>query len=279
MRVVPHFEDSIETALVRSMAATVTELPELTDQQWDAIIVGTGMGGATLGYALARAGQRVLFCEMGKSEWDNPRATRGTYPEIFFPHPEVPKPEHRDILSNAGRYCDQVKDRSTTRPRTFIPFVGSGTGGSSALYGMAMERFSPADFEPKRCHPDAAETTLPERWPISYAELAPYYKAAEDLYRVRGAADPLREAQVQDPLRPPPPLTPLGIELFSFFKRKGLHPYRLPMACEFVPGCTCCQGYLCDRNCKNDSSRVCLEPAMSLHGAKSLDECEVLRLA
>ena len=30
--------------------------------EWDAIIIGTGMGGATIGHALARSGKRVLFC-------------------------------------------------------------------------------------------------------------------------------------------------------------------------------------------------------------------------
>ena len=267
-------------AIDRTLLKGTTQLApsDLTDKQWDAIIIGTGPGGCTLGYALARAGQSVLFCEKGRSHLNNQRAIRGAYPEISFPHPETPKPKHREILSSAGRYYDQVEDQSTARHRTFIPFIGSGTGGSSALYGMAMERLSPADFEPRRCYPDVAETTLPEQWPISYADLLPYYEVAEDLYRVRGAADPLREAEGRDPLPPAPPLTPLGLELFDFFTKKGLHPYRLPMACEFVSGCKCCQGYLCDRNCKNDSSHVCLQPAMSLHGAKLLDGCEVLRL-
>jgi choline dehydrogenase-like flavoprotein len=251
---------------------------DVTNTQWDAIIIGTGLSGGTLGYALARAGGRVLFCEKGKSQLGNQLATRGAYPETFFPHSETPKPRHREILSDAGRFCDQVEDQTTPRRRRFIPFIGSGTGGSSALYGMAMERLSPADFEPRRCYPDAAETTLPEQWPISYADLAPHYEAAEDLYRVRRAAGPLGAVGVHGPLPPMPPLTPLGIELLNFFTQKGLHPYRLPMACEFVPDCKCCQGYLCGRNCKNDSSRVCLEPAISLYGAKLLDECEVLRL-
>ena len=35
---------------------------------WDAIIVGAGVGGGTLGYELARAGRRVLFIEKGRSD-------------------------------------------------------------------------------------------------------------------------------------------------------------------------------------------------------------------
>ena len=39
--------------------------PEGLDRLWDTIVVGTGIGGATIGHALARAGREVLFCEAG----------------------------------------------------------------------------------------------------------------------------------------------------------------------------------------------------------------------
>ena len=45
----------------------MTEIADLITQRWDVIVVGTGIGGATLGYALAKAGKRVLFCEKGRS--------------------------------------------------------------------------------------------------------------------------------------------------------------------------------------------------------------------
>ncbi|MDC0666190.1 GMC oxidoreductase [Nannocystis radixulma] len=245
--------------------------------EWDAIIIGTGMGGSVLGHALARAGQRVLFCEKGKSHLQ-PGALAKSYAETHFPRPEAPAARHREVLARAGRYPDTIKDCSGPRPRSFIPFVGSGTGGSTALYGMALERFFPSDFEPRRSHPDAPDTSLPADWPITYAELAPYYEVAEKLFRVRGTADPLRAEGPASHYMAPPPLTPAAGELFEFFQAKQLHPYRLPLACEFVEGCAACQGYLCDRNCKNDASRICLEPAIARHGAGLMDECEVLRL-
>ena len=256
----------------------MAELPQAVGQSWDAVIIGTGMGGATLGYALARAGWRVLFCEKGKSTLSGNEALRGDYAETFFASPANPQPKHRETLRRAGRYCEELVDLSYARPRRFIPFIGSGTGGSTALYGMALERFFPADFTPKKYHPHAAGSTLPDRWPISYADLAPYYVMAEQLYGVRGSADPLRNDFGVDNRQKPPPFSPGAQELADFFERQGLHPYHLPLACEHVPDCRGCQGYLCPRTCKNDSARVCLAPAIEQFGAQLLDECEATRL-
>lgn len=255
----------------------MTETADLVQREWDVIIVGTGIGGGTLGYALAKAGKSVLFCEKGRSHLSANVALRGDYAETFFPRPEVPQPKHREILTRAGRCFDEIEDLSGKRSRRFIPFIGFGTGGSSALYGMAMERLFPADFTPRRYYPEATESTLPERWPITYEELQPYYEDAERFYRVRGAADPLRGNETLGHLPPPSPC-PGSQELHDFLRGKGLNPYRLPIACEYVSGCQGCQGFLCARNCRNDSVRICLEPALTQFGAHLLDECEVLKL-
>lgn len=251
---------------------------DLLRRHWDAVIIGTGMGGATLGYALARAGWRVLFCEKGKTGLKDSEALRGKYAEMFFARPDHPQVVHRETLRRAGRCWEEIDDVSFSKPRRFIPFIGSGTGGSTALYGMALERFFPADFTPRKFHPDAVDSTLPDSWPISYSELEPYYTMAEKLFGVRGDADPLRGDFGRDHRQQPPEFSPAAQEMFDFFQRQGLRPYRLPLACDRVPDCRGCQGYLCARACKNDSARVCLTPAINQHGAQLLDECEVLRL-
>jgi choline dehydrogenase-like flavoprotein len=256
----------------------VPKLNDIVNQRWDVIVVGTGIGGATAGYALARAGKHVLFCEKGRSHLRSADAITGSYAERHFDRLSVPRPEHRDLLARAGRSWELITDQSDRHPRTFIPFIGAGTGGSSALYGMAMERFFPEDFEPRRNHPNAAGASLPERWPITYEELAPYYSVAEQMYGVRGGRDPLRSEASLVPLPDAPPLTRAAQELSDLLVRKGLHPYRLPVACEFVAGCECCQSYLCARECKNDGARSCVRPAIEEHGAVLLDQCDVLRL-
>lgn len=246
---------------------------------WDVIVVGTGMGGATLGYALAKAGKRVLFCERGASYLGSPEAIVGEYPELHADrHSAGTQAAIPDALQRAGRYVDRVIDASRQREVSFVPFIGSGAGGSSALYGMAMERFAPQDFTPRASHPDAAGALLDDVWPVSYKTLEPYYGAAERLYRVRGSTG--------DPSRPgwalhhgsfePQPLCSEADELFRFLENRGMHPYRLPSACESLPDCQTCQGMLCGRQCKNDSARICLQPAIDAHGACLLDNCAVL---
>ena len=247
-------------------------IEEIERKQWDCLVVGTGVGGATLGAAVAKAGRSVLFVEKGRAPFRHSDSLRGAYPELFFPDVEVPSARHARLLGQAGRCYQEIRDGD----RSFVPFIGCGTGGSSALYGMALERFFPADFEPRQHFPHASGSSLVDAWPIGYEDLKPFYEQAETLYRVRGGADRLRPDRPN--LLPLPPLSPGNATLNAHFERRGFHPYRLPLACEFVPGCECCQSYLCARDCKNDAGRICLEPALREHGASLLDECEVIRI-
>jgi choline dehydrogenase-like flavoprotein len=241
---------------------------DLERREWDAIVIGTGMGGATLGYVLAKAGKRVLFCEKGCSSLAND-ALRGDYAERFFPGLEAPQPKHRDLLARAGRYAEEIIDMSSGYPRRFIPFIGSGTGGSTALYGMLLDRFHAADFAPRRYYPDAKDSTVPEYWPITYEELLPYYQQAEQLYGVQ---------QNKEGEGCPAALHPANQELFDFLAAQGLHPRGLPKVTKGVQGCLGCQGYLCARACKHDAAHVCLRPALEQYGSELLDMCEVIRL-
>lgn len=252
-------------------------IEEITKRHWDVIVVGTGMGGATIGYALAKTGMSILFCEKGKSARSSD-SLMGRYAEQCLGDSTRSASSQGAVFKDAGREWAEVEDRTTSNVKTYVPFIGAGTGGSTALYGMALERFFPEDFTPRVRHPDAEDSTLPDLWPITYHNLLPYYEEAERLYRVRGGPDALRGADFHPSYLHPPPLSANAQGLSDYLCEQGCHPYRLPMACEFLPDCNCCQGYLCPRECKNDSRRICLEPALSKFGAKLLDECEVVRL-
>ena len=251
-------------------------LDEAQGRDWDVVVVGTGMGGATLGLALARAGKAVLFVEKGRDlAAPGTNALRGSPAEAEASYRGSSPLERRDLLARCGRVTQELVD--ATRGRAVLPELGCGTGGSSRLYGMVLERFFPADFEPRGQHQDAGESSLPEAWPVSFDELRPWYEAAERLYRVRGSSDPLRPGEDGALLPPLPTGAGTGL-LVDRLTDLGLHPYRLHLACEAVAGCQACQGYLCAKACKNDADRIALRPAIAQHEAGLLSDCEVVGL-
>lgn len=243
----------------------------------DVIIIGTGMGGATLGYALAKKGKRVLFIEKGADRFSNPDVLTNDFAENKF---SQPLPEQEELLRcfrNGGRYHQQITDLSQ-RQKKMIPFIGTGVGGSSSLYGGGLSRFTPDDFTPKKNFSDNNDSTLPESWPITYDDLRPYYVEAEKLYRVAGEGDPFLPGDDFSHFLPPPPLSQSGREVFNYLQSQGIKTYRLPIANDPTPNCMGCTGFICPRNCKKDAGNTCLLPAIQNHGAQLIADCQVIRL-
>ena len=246
---------------------------------WDVIVVGTGMGGGMLGYRLARSGRKVLFVEKGRSTLPGtPGTIRAAMPELAEPQLARSATTYYDALARAGRSTDEIEDISGRFPRRFVPFIGSGTGGSSALYGMVCERFFVGDFTPRQNFRDPGDSTVPEAWPLTYDQMAPWYAEAEKLLGVRGQPDPLRPEAAAVGLPPAPPFSTDSQPLVNYLAGRGLHPYHLPMACDYTEGCTTCQAYLCEKSCKNDAGRNGVLPAITEHGAHLLADCRVVRL-
>ncbi|SBS75560.1 FAD-dependent pyridine nucleotide-disulfide oxidoreductase [uncultured Mycobacterium sp.] len=246
---------------------------------WDVIIVGTGMGGGMLGQRLARSGRKVLFVEKGRSTLPGTAGTiRAGMPELAEPRAVRSATTYYDALARAGRSTDEITDISGRFAKRFVPFIGSGTGGSSALYGMVCERFFVQDFTPRQNFSDPGDSTVPESWPISYEQLNPWYAEAEKLLGVRGQPDPLRPEAATVGLPAAPPFSADNQPLVNYLAGRGLHPYHLPMACDYTDDCVICQAYLCAKSCKNDGGRNGVLPAVTEHGAHLLAECRVVRL-
>lgn len=251
------------------MNASAAEIDarQAADTEWDYVVVGSGVGGSTLAYALARAGKQVLLCERGI----RPQvADCGDYAESLWR--AGGGPSRQEVYRRSGRANDSILlETDHGRHHVFTPFIGAGVGGSSALYGMAMERFFPIDFRPAQCFV-ADGHSLPQRWPFGYEDLAPYYQQAEQLYGLRGSLDPLK-AGISQPLAAPPQLTPANRQLFDHFRTQGLNPYQIPLAMGGQTDCDYCQGYLCARQCKRHAGNVCAE-----QGPRLLSGCNVVRL-
>ncbi|MCU0801154.1 MAG: GMC family oxidoreductase [Rhodobacteraceae bacterium] len=180
--------------------------------QPDVIIIGSGMGGASLAAALAPSGKRVLILERGERLQDSDEARDPV--AIFQRGHFKPRETWRDISGeplHPGNYAC--------------------VGGNTKFYGAVLLRYRAEDFHPLR---HIAGTT--PGWPFDYATLEPFYSQAEQLYRVRGdvAGDATEPAHSAPYPYPPVPDEPDITALRRAFAAQGLHVSALPLGVDIA---------------------------------------------
>ncbi len=249
----------------------IEDITELQSKSWDVVVIGTGMGGATAGFALARSGKRVLFLEQGLSP-QSETSLRGKEAETFFVGKGL---DRKTVLARAGRMSEIIEDHSEGKRSRFTPFVGVGCGGSSAIYGAVFDRFRPSDFDSRPWFTEVHDSSLVP-WPITYTDLEPFYSEAESLYEVHGERDPLFPETCSPLPRHESVRSSANQKLFDFFTTQGVHPYALPRAIRKHPECS--QGYLDAKGIKVDSATACLMPAIEQYRADLVTGLKVVRL-
>lgn len=253
---------------------------DATCQHFDVIVIGTGMGGATAGYQLAKAGRRVLFLEKGPfihAELEGAPAGLRDRALLCGSVPGDSNNSPRRAVARKGWWPHRARLISNIGNLEFPLPIGCGTGGSTIFYAAGLERFSPIDFAPRANFASVKDSSLPEAWPISYGELRPHYEKAEALFSVRGTQDPLFSGGASL-LKEPFPMPAADEELQRSLQAKGLHPYRVHAGFKGGAGCNGCPAGVCPRWCKSDSAWVCLVPALMQYGARIITDCEVVRL-
>lgn len=233
---------------------------EITDRVWDVIVIGTGMGGGTVGRALAEGGKSVLFIEKGR---------RGIRTERHGIDQFLTDPVARTVR---GLWPEPVHGTVNGKQQSFFAPLGSGAGGSSVFYAATLERPEPHDFDHSdhRPHPTGG-------WPVSHQDMRPWFDAAEGLFHVHGEADPLSATPCPRLVRPDAPRKD-DLAIIQRLRANGQHPYQLHTAVANLEGCLECLGVKCPRVCKMDGRSAGLEPALATGRAALMDECEVVAL-
>ena len=129
------------------------------------VVIGSGPPGATAASRLARAGVDVLLLEAG-TEADAHGLTvrlRGV------------------TVGKSGTELHEREGVLKTGDPTAELFEALAPGGLSNHWSCAVPRFAPEDFA------DAARAGVEQTWPLSYAELAPWYDSVEPLLHVAGS--------------------------------------------------------------------------------------------
>jgi len=232
---------------------------------YDVIIIGSGAGGGTLAYKLARTGKKILILERGdyvpreKDNW-NPKA-----------------------VNLHGKY--QTKEIWRDKDgRELHPHTNYAVGGNTKFFGAALFRLRKEDFGAIKHHGG-----LSPAWPISYDDMETYYSEAERMYHVHGARG-------EDPSEPPastayphPPVShePRLQKLSDDFVRLGLHPFHTPLGVmldETNPRtskcirCGTCDGYPCLLYAKSDAQVCAVDPALQNSNVSLLTNAYVERL-
>ena len=230
-----------------------------TDQA-SVVIVGSGMGGATLAWGLARRGIDCLVIERGHAL---PREPQNWDPRAVF----------------VDRRYKPAEKWTTPEGESFSPGVHYVVGGNTKVYGSSLPRLRESDFAERR-YPSGVSPA----WPFTYADLESYYCDAEDLYRVHG--------DVSDPFAPwrsrPYPYPALAHEpyvedLLGRLRAQGLHPGATSMGVDLRDGgscirCATCDGFPCQVWAKSDSEVCALRPALDTGYARLLEGVTVQRL-
>jgi len=267
-------------------------------EHFDAIVVGLGAVGGILAEQLTAGGLRVLALDKGADY---------TQEDFHVKHDEV-RYYLRGALGTRAT-TDPVTWRATSRDVARVlpwavgvlgtdePLSGSpsiGSGGGTLHWGSAAYRFREADFKMRssieeRFGRDALpeDTTLAD-WPISYADLEPYYDRTEYEQGVSGEAGNLDgviqetgnpfEAPRSRPYPMPPVRQNAGDHAFvEACRRLGYHPFRQPVAINSQEyrgrsacvNCGFCHGYPCHVEAKS-TTQVTSIPAAKATGLLDL---------
>lgn len=131
----------------------------MNSQNYDAIVVGSGAGGAACAYRLAMGGLNVALLEKG-----NHLPKDGSTLDIQ-------RVVHEGAFLSREPWTDG-------QGRGLSPEEHFNVGGKTKWYGAALLRFGKHEFLPEPGHQCAG-------WPLALADLEPYYTEAERLLGVR----------------------------------------------------------------------------------------------
>ncbi|MDP9364137.1 MAG: GMC family oxidoreductase [Chloroflexota bacterium] len=196
-------------------------VPKRKPDRADVCIIGAGASGGTAAKVLTERGMRVVALERG------PWRTRESF--------------GGDELANVNRY--NLWPDPLLNPRTFRasadeePTLGlfcpvpQMVGGGTVHWQGWLPRFTESDFRLRTIAGDVTGASLAD-WPISYADLEPYYTAVEWAFGVSGQAGANKYESFRSRGYPCPPMptTHYGRKFYEGCRALGYNAFPTPMA-------------------------------------------------
>ncbi len=165
----------------------------MAEQNFDAIVIGSGISGGWAAKELTEKGLKVLMLERGrniehvkdyvnanKEAWDYPHHDRKTQ-EMIANNPV----RNRDYPLNESTFDMWANEKESpyTEVKRYDWFRGYHVGGRSLLWGRQSYRWSDLDFEGN------AKDGIAVDWPVRYKDIAPWYDYVEKFAGISGNRD------------------------------------------------------------------------------------------
>ncbi|MGA2601439.1 MAG: GMC family oxidoreductase [Bryobacteraceae bacterium] len=216
---------------------------------YDAIVIGSGAAGGMAAHVLTSHGLKVLLLEAGKQlnttkelhsmEWPYDHPRRGDMPPTYHPltvneynirnPPYAQGSAYPHVESyvqgwNGADYSKNMVVDEKDHPYTGTKYAwvrSRAVGGKTNIWGRLALRLSDYDFKAK------SRDGYGEDWPISYADIAPYYDKVDLYLGISGHKENLPylpDSIFQRPVK----LTAAELKLRASLAKSGrvLTPYR-----------------------------------------------------
>ena len=161
------------------------------NNNFDAIVIGTGVSGGWAAKELCENGLKTLVLERGRminhpsdyttanmDKWDFPSGDQITN-AIKERQPKQSRTGYVNSESTKHMFVDDI-DHPYNEDKRFDWIRGYHVGGRSLLWGRQSHRLTQFDFEGN------AKEGIAVDWPIRYNDLAPWYDYVEDYIGVSG---------------------------------------------------------------------------------------------
>jgi len=218
----------------------------------DFLVIGSGAAGGVVAKELSAAGFRVVVLEQGPY-----------LREKDFTHDEIRFAFQSALMNDAKLQPSSFRHTEADAPRVGRS-VGYGrqVGGGTVHFTGNYWRFHESDFKERSIWGAIPGTGFAD-WPITYAELEPYYTKAEYEIGISGlaGANPFESWRSKPYPLPPLPVKSSGVLFERGARKLGLHPYPAPMAILSQPyrgrgacvHCGFCQRFGCEVAAKSSS--------------------------
>jgi choline dehydrogenase-like flavoprotein len=239
----------------------------------DFVVIGSGAAGGIMAKQLSSAGLKVVVLEQGG--WGKYGHEQDyTKDEWLNNNPSAADRLMSDPSRQRNTFRRNDKEKATAGTHTYGCVVGGGT----VTYGGSSWRHLPWEFNEATTVGAIAGTGMTD-WPISYAELEPYYTQAEWEMGISGLRvnSPFVAPMSKDYPLPPMPLKASGALFNTAASKLGLTVVNGPIAIISKPymgrsacvNCGMCSGFGCHVRARS-SSAVTMIPAAIKTG-----NCEV----